>query len=75
VGKRPSAYLDNIDPIDIGKEWDIIYDETEDQERRDGKMPPTPMKPVKPKKYDMDKIWRRQQAKTIAEFKERQSRE
>jgi hypothetical protein len=73
VRKRPSAYLDGIDAIDIGKEQDIIDDEIGEQERRDGKLPPTTMKPDKPKKYDTDKIWRRLSAKTIAEFKERET--
>ena len=38
VRKRPSAYLDNIDPIDIDKEQDLIYDEIETQELREGKV-------------------------------------
>lgn len=35
VHKRPMAYLDNIDAIDIDKEHDIIYDEIEEQHRLD----------------------------------------
>jgi hypothetical protein len=35
VNRRPSAYLDDIDPIDIEKEQDIIYNEIAEQEERD----------------------------------------
>jgi hypothetical protein len=75
VWKRPSAYLANIDAIDINKEQDIIDDEIEEQELKDGKVYPRMQTPVKSKKPDVDKAWRILSAKTIAEFKERQSRE
>jgi hypothetical protein len=35
VNKRPSAYLDFIDPIDINKEQDIIHEEINEQAERD----------------------------------------
>ena len=35
VNKRPSAYLDNIDAIDIEKEHDIIHKEADEQDEKD----------------------------------------
>ncbi len=72
VQKTPSAMLDNIDAIDIDKEHDIIYEEIEEQDRRD--FPREIRKRVSIKKFnlsrsDIRKHERRMDKELIKKFK------
>lgn len=70
VRKRPSAYLDNIDAIDIDKEQDIIYDEIDKEERMNSREKKAhPPRRVKRESLDYDKVWQKMKKKTITEHK------
>ncbi len=72
VTKRPSAYLDNIDAIDIDKEHDVIYDEIEEQNQRDfprDTQKRSPKKQTHISRSDYRKHERRMDKQTIRKFR------
>lgn len=72
VRKRPSAFLDNFDLVDIAAEERLVYDEIEEQEIREGKERARTPEQKKVKYPDYRKEWRGIQKKTIAKFKGRE---
>ncbi len=73
VQKTPSAALDNIDSIDIDKEYDIISEEISEQDQRD--FPRvircrSPRKKAQMSKYAYNKMMKIQDKSTIKKFKQ-----
>jgi hypothetical protein len=76
VRNRPSAYLDNIDAIDGEKAEDLIYDEIEDQQRRDYPRPREPERREKkqplPTRNQLNRLWEKVKKRTITDHKKRE---
>ena len=71
VRKRPSAYLDDIDAVSLDKEEQLVYDEIEEQEIKEGRVLKQWIKPTK-KPPDYQKEWLKMEKKTIAEFRRKE---
>jgi hypothetical protein len=72
VRKRPSAYLDGIDAVDLDAEQDVIHDEIEELN------PVTRVSAIKPQKIEEtqrnskrkeDKAWQEMKKKTVKAYR------
>jgi hypothetical protein len=75
VRKRPSAYLDDIDSIDIPAEIAVIDNEMFEQDAKDGIVAKQPIKPLRDNNLKVDKAWKLVKKSAVSRFEKFKKKE